>query len=65
MEITFSKKAAKVIAIVEQLPETEQNLVFELVKRLSPDDLSPDDILTCEDIEDIRIASVSLQVSVS
>jgi hypothetical protein len=37
--------------IVEQLPDVEQRLVFELVKRISPDD-----ILTLEDLADIAQA---------
>jgi hypothetical protein len=37
--------------IVEQLPETEQILILELVKRINPDD-----ILMPEDIADIREA---------
>jgi len=37
--------------IVEQLPETEQKLIFELVSRINPDD-----ILTSKDIADIETA---------
>jgi len=37
--------------IVEQLPETEQHLVLELVRRISPDD-----VLTADDIADIEDA---------
>ena len=44
--------AHQIGVIVEQLPEVEQRLVFELVKRISPDDvLSPEDIA---DIEEAR-----------
>ena len=44
--------AYQINMIVEQLPEAEQRLVFELVKRISPDDiLSPEDIA---DIEEAR-----------
>ena len=44
--------AYQINMIVEQLPEVEQRLVFELVKRICPDDiLSPEDIA---DIEEAR-----------
>jgi hypothetical protein len=42
----------QISAIIEQMPEKKQILVFELVKTM----ISPDDILTNEDIEDIRQA---------
>ena len=38
--------------IVEQMPEKKQELVLELVKTM----VSPDDILTDEDIADIKEA---------
>ena len=38
--------------IVEQMPEKNQELVLELVKTM----ISPDDILTDEDIADIKQA---------
>jgi len=44
--------AQKITTIVEQMPEKNQNLVLELVKTM----VSPDDILTPEDIADIRQA---------
>ena len=37
--------------IVEQLPEAEQLLILELVRRINPDD-----VLTPEDIADIKEA---------
>ena len=43
--------AYQINVIVEQLPEAEQRLVFELVKRISPDD-----VLSPEDIADIKEA---------
>ena len=43
--------AQQIDFIVTQLPETEQKLILELVKRISPDD-----ILTQEDIDDIEEA---------
>ena len=43
--------AHQINLIVEQLPEAEQRLVFELVKRISPDDT-----LSLEDIADIKEA---------
>jgi hypothetical protein len=43
--------AQQITLIVEQLPETEQRLILELVRRISPDD-----ILTSEDIADIEEA---------
>ena len=43
--------AYQINMIIEQLPETEQRLIFELVKRISPDD-----ILSAEDIADIEEA---------
>ena len=46
--------AEQINAIIEQLPEKNQKLVFELVKTM----VSPDDILSNEDIADIRQARV-------
>ena len=37
--------------LVKQLPMTEQKLILELIKRISPDD-----ILTSEDMADIKQA---------
>ena len=42
----------KISAIVEQMPEKNQMLVLELVQTM----VSPDDILTDEDIADIKQA---------
>ena len=42
----------KIKEIVEQMPEKNQALVFELVKTM----IDPDDILTDEDIADIKEA---------
>jgi hypothetical protein len=45
--------AQQINLIVEQLPETEQKLILELVRRINPDDiLTPDDIF---DIEEARM----------
>jgi len=45
--------AQQICLMVEQLPETEQILILELVKRINPDDiLAPDDIA---DIEEARM----------
>jgi len=41
----------QIFFFVEQLPETEQKLILELVKRISPDD-----ILTPDDMDDIGVA---------
>ena len=43
--------AQEISLLVEQLPETEQRLILELVKRINPDDL-----LSPEDISDIQEA---------
>ena len=43
--------ATQINLIVEQLPEVEQRLILELVKRINPDD-----VLTPEDIADIEEA---------
>jgi hypothetical protein len=43
--------AQQISFIVEQLPETEQTLILELVRRISPDD-----ILTATDLTDIEEA---------
>ena len=53
--------AQQINFIVEKLPEEEQILIFELVKRISHEDTmiiekSDDDILTEEDIADIEQA---------
>ena len=42
----------QISTIIEQMPEKNQMLVFELVKTM----VSPDDILTDEDIADIKQA---------
>lgn len=42
----------QISTIIEQMPEKNQMLVFELVKTM----ISPDDTLTNEDIEDIKQA---------
>ena len=44
--------AQQISTIVEQMPEKNQVLVLELVKTM----ISPDDILTDEDIADIKQA---------
>jgi hypothetical protein len=44
--------AEKISMIVAQMPERNQTLVLELVKTM----ISPDDILTDEDIADIKQA---------
>ena len=43
--MTLSKQ---IQIIVEQLPETEQKLIYELIKRISPDD-----VLSSDDMDDI------------
>ena len=42
----------QISTIIEQMTEKNQMLVFELVKTM----ISPDDVLTHEDIEDIKKA---------
>lgn len=44
--------AQQINFIVEQMPEEEQVLVLELVKRI----VSPDDVLSDEDVADIEQA---------
>jgi len=44
--------AQQIGAIVEQMPENKQTLIFELVKTM----VSPDDFLSDEDIADIQRA---------
>jgi predicted transcriptional regulator len=44
--------AKQINAIVEQMPEKKQMLLLELVKTM----VAPDDILTAEDVADIRQA---------
>ena len=44
--------AQQINVIVEQMPEKNQELVLDLVKTM----LSPDDILSAEDIKDIENA---------
>ena len=44
--------AEQIKTLVEQMPEKNQMLVFELTKAM----ISPDDILTDEDIADIKQA---------
>ena len=43
--------------IVEQLPEKRQSLILELIKAM----ISPDDILTDEDIADIEQARAEFE----
>ena len=43
--------ASQINFMIEQLPETEQKLILELVRRINPDD-----ILTADDITDIEEA---------
>ncbi|MCL2015601.1 MAG: hypothetical protein FWG68_05070 [Defluviitaleaceae bacterium] len=43
--------AEQISIIVEQLPQFEQKLIFDLVSRINPDDT-----LTAEDIADIKQA---------
>jgi len=42
----------QISTLVEQMPEKNQMLVFELVKTM----ISPDEILTNDDIADIQLA---------
>ena len=44
--------AEQINVIVEQMPEKRQSLILELIKTM----ISPDDILTDEDIADIEQA---------
>ncbi len=44
--------AQRISEMVEQMPEQEQTLVFELVRRMVPDD----DVVTAEDLADIAAA---------
>ena len=46
----------QITAMVEQMPERNQVLLLELAKAM----ISPDDILTDEDIEDIRVARAEI-----
>ena len=46
----------QITAMVEQMPERNQALLLELVKAM----ISTDDILTDEDIEDIRVARAEI-----
>jgi len=48
--------AQQIRTIVEQMPEKKQTLVFELVKTM----ISPDDILSDEDIADIERAHAEI-----
>ena len=44
--------AQQINTIIEQMPEKKQAIILELVKTMVPSD----DILTDEDIEDIKLA---------
>lgn len=48
----MSNLAKKISEMVEQMPEQEQTLVFELVRRMIPSD----DVATAEDLADIAAA---------
>jgi len=47
----MSPVRTQIMGLVDCLPEQEQRLVFEIVRRFVPDDVA-----TPEDLEDIRIA---------
>jgi len=48
--------AQQIGVIIEQMPERKQNLLFELVQSM----ISPDDLLSEEDIADILLARAEL-----
>ena len=48
----MSDLAKRISEMVEQMPEQEQTLVFELVRRMAVDD----DVATAEDLADIAAA---------